>query len=108
MRTGRRLPQAPRAPSPAELLILPPPTPPPLSRPRAQDAHTVAMSLPNAPGTSFFAVYDGHGGSLVSTVASTAVLAKVLASPDWAAQPRTPEKIGEAMRKGFLAFDEEM
>ena len=66
------------------------------------------MSLPNAPGTSFFAVYDGHGGSLVSTVASTAVLAKVLASPDWAAQPRTPEKIGEAMRKGFLAIDEEL
>lgn len=27
-----------------------------------EDAHTHILSLPEDPGTSFFAVYDGHGG----------------------------------------------
>ena len=27
-----------------------------------EDAHTTILSLPDDPGTAFFAVYDGHGG----------------------------------------------
>lgn len=27
-----------------------------------EDAHTTILSLPDDPGTSFFGVYDGHGG----------------------------------------------
>lgn len=29
-----------------------------------EDAHTHVLSLPDDPGTAFFAVYDGHGGIL--------------------------------------------
>lgn len=30
-----------------------------------EDAHTTLLSLPDDPGTAFFAVYDGHGGKLL-------------------------------------------
>lgn len=29
---------------------------------KMEDAHTHILSLPDDPGTAFFAVYDGHGG----------------------------------------------
>ena len=38
-----------------------------------QDAHTIALGLPGAADVSFFAVYDGHGGALVSSLASQQV-----------------------------------
>lgn len=28
-----------------------------------EDAHTHILSLPDDPGSAFFGVYDGHGGS---------------------------------------------
>lgn len=31
-----------------------------------EDSHTHILSLPDAPETSFFGVYDGHGGASVS------------------------------------------
>lgn len=34
-----------------------------------EDAHTHILSLPDDPGTSFFAVYDGHGGDKVAEFA---------------------------------------
>lgn len=155
----------PRAPcaTPRSLLALRGLVPPSLS---PQDAHTVALGLPGAADVSFFAVYDGHGGSLVSSQASQQVrfpaappcsggfgrcaagaprrsaapfslcasgapdalaggcpqplpcapppcfslqvLKKVLAAPEWATEPRTPEAIGAAMRRGFLEIDEEL
>lgn len=30
------------------------------------DAHTHILSLPDDPGTAFFAVYDGHGGIVIN------------------------------------------
>ena len=36
------------------------------------------------------------------------MLKKVLAAPEWASEPRTPEAIGAAMRRGFLEIDEEL
>jgi hypothetical protein len=41
--------------------------------PAPQDAHTIALGLPGAADVSFFAVYDGHGGALVSSLASQQV-----------------------------------
>lgn len=35
-----------------------------------EDSHTHILSLPDDPGTSFFAVYDGHGGANISKYAS--------------------------------------
>lgn len=29
-----------------------------------EDSHTHLLSLPDDPGTAFFAVYDGHGGKI--------------------------------------------
>lgn len=33
-----------------------------------EDAHTHILSLPDDPGTAFFAVYDGHGGVYLKVV----------------------------------------
>lgn len=35
-----------------------------------EDSHTHILSLPDDPGTSFFAVYDGHGGASIGKYAS--------------------------------------
>ncbi|KAF9429130.1 hypothetical protein BGZ76_001763 [Entomortierella beljakovae] len=35
-----------------------------------EDAHLILLDLEEARGTAFFAVYDGHGGSNVSTYCS--------------------------------------
>lgn len=35
-----------------------------------EDSHTHILSLPDDPGTSFFAVYDGHGGANIGKYAS--------------------------------------
>jgi len=40
-----------------------------------QDAHTIMMDVKGLPGFSFFGVYDGHGGSLVSNQAYVLVVA---------------------------------
>lgn len=34
-----------------------------------KDAHTAEVSVDGMPENSFFAVYDGHGGKTVSTIA---------------------------------------
>lgn len=33
-------------------------------RVQMEDSHTHILSLPDDPGTAFFAVYDGHGGKI--------------------------------------------
>lgn len=35
-----------------------------------EDSHTHILSLPDDPGTAFFAVYDGHGGANIGKYAS--------------------------------------
>lgn len=34
---------------------------------KMEDSHVHILSLPNDPGTAFFAVYDGHGGECSGT-----------------------------------------
>lgn len=36
-----------------------------------EDSHTHILSLPDDPGTAFFAVYDGHGGRSRYLIAHT-------------------------------------
>jgi len=73
-----------------------------------QDAHSIKLSLDEAKDYSWFAVFDGHGGALVSQHSSANVLQKITSSPEWKADHRTPEGIGRAMVKGFLEMDKEL
>lgn len=68
----------------------------------------MALGLPGWPDYSWFAVYDGHGGSFTSKYASAHALGKVMATKEWAATPHTAASLAEAMRKGFLDLDAEM
>lgn len=73
-----------------------------------EDAHTVQLGVEDRKDYSFFAVFDGHGGSLVSQTSAQRVLDKILATPEWKADSGTPEGIGRAMVRGFLDMDEDL
>lgn len=73
-----------------------------------QDAHTLQIGVPGHPDYCWFAVFDGHGGSLTSSHASKAVLSKVVATPEWQADSVSPESIGRAIVRGFLDIDEDL
>lgn len=68
-----------------------------------EDAHTHLLSLPDDPRCAFFAVYDGHGGPKASQFAGINLHKQILQQEDYA-QGNLPE----ALRKGFLALDEQM
>lgn len=48
-----------------------------------EDSHTHILSLPDDPGTSFFAVYDGHGGANIGKYASKHLHKFVLKRPEY-------------------------
>lgn len=73
-----------------------------------QDAHTIVMNVDGTERTSFFAVFDGHGGSLVSGVSASHVLNKIMATPEWKADCASVDSIGNAMVRGFLEMDEDL
>ncbi|VDO34927.1 unnamed protein product [Haemonchus placei] len=66
-----------------------------------EDAHTHLLSLPDDPRCAFFAVYDGHGGPKASQFAGINLHKQILQQEDYGNLP-------EALRKGFLALDEQM
>ncbi|KAE9419811.1 hypothetical protein Angca_004207 [Angiostrongylus cantonensis] len=68
-----------------------------------EDAHTHLLSLPDDPRCAFFAVYDGHGGPKASQFAGINLHKQILQQPDYALG-----NLPEALRKGFLALDEQM
>lgn len=39
-----------------------------------EDSHTHILSLPEDPGTSFFGVYDGHGGKFTLLLRNTSII----------------------------------
>lgn len=67
-----------------------------------EDAHTHILSLNNDKNSAFFAVYDGHGGSKVSEYAGVHLHERIMSQDDYTSN------IPEAIRKGFLAIDEDM
>lgn len=48
-----------------------------------EDSHTHILSLPDDPGTAFFAVYDGHGGATVAQYAGKHLHKFVLKRPEY-------------------------
>ena len=73
-----------------------------------EDAHTITLPIESAPEYSWFAVYDGHGGSLVSTESAKAVLGKITGSAEWRTDHRSLDSIRAAMKRGFLEMDEDL
>ena len=67
-----------------------------------EDSHTHILSLPQDPGTSFFAVYDGHGGANVAQYAGKNLHKFIIKRPEY------KSNIEEAMKKGFLDIDKAM
>jgi serine/threonine protein phosphatase PrpC len=73
-----------------------------------EDAHAIKLGIDGAPQHSWFAVFDGHGGSFTSRYASARVLERIVATPEWKADHSSPENIGKAMVRGFLEVDEDL
>lgn len=67
-----------------------------------EDSHTHILSLPDDPDTTWFSVFDGHGGSIVAKYASKHLHKYVTQRPEF------PNDIPEALRQGFLDIDNAM
>uniref|UniRef100_A0A2M4ANN3 protein-serine/threonine phosphatase n=1 Tax=Anopheles triannulatus TaxID=58253 RepID=A0A2M4ANN3_9DIPT len=67
-----------------------------------EDSHTHILSLPDDPGTSFFAVYDGHGGAKVAQYAGMHLHKYITRRAEYG----TDLKV--ALQRGFLDLDEAM
>lgn len=67
-----------------------------------EDSHTHILSLPDDPGTAFFAVYDGHGGANVAQYAGKHLHKFVTKRPEYG------DDVKRALQRGFLDIDEAM
>uniref|UniRef100_A0A182R2D2 protein-serine/threonine phosphatase n=1 Tax=Anopheles funestus TaxID=62324 RepID=A0A182R2D2_ANOFN len=67
-----------------------------------EDSHTHILSLPDDPGTSFFAVYDGHGGAKVAEYAGKHLHKYITRRPEYG------NDVKHALQQGFLDLDEAM
>lgn len=67
-----------------------------------EDSHTHILSLPDDPGTAFFAVYDGHGGANIAQYAGKHLHKFVTRRPEYG------EDVKRALQRGFLDIDEAM
>lgn len=67
-----------------------------------EDSHTHILSLPDDPGTSFFAVYDGHGGAKVAEYAGKHLHKYITRRPEYV------DDVKHALQQGFLDLDEAM
>lgn len=68
-----------------------------------EDAHTHLLAIPEDKETSFFAVFDGHGGSRVAQYAEAHLHKKIVQSDAY-----RRGDIEQAIRQGFLAIDEDL
>ncbi|XP_077983812.1 putative protein phosphatase 2C T23F11.1 [Glandiceps talaboti] len=68
-----------------------------------EDSHTHILSLKDDKGTSFFAVYDGHGGAKVAQYAGENLHNRILQQPSY-----KRGEIETAIRGGFISIDEDM
>ncbi|VEL25520.1 unnamed protein product, partial [Protopolystoma xenopodis] len=73
-----------------------------------EDAHCAITQLPgNLKGWSFFAVFDGHAGALVSELCAAELLKAKFKKIDPDLAPSIPE-IERGIREGFLSLDEQL
>jgi len=68
-----------------------------------EDAHTHILTMADDKDASFFAVYDGHGGSKVATHVSRNLHRQILRRPEY-----KNGQYEEAITQGFLECDEKM
>ena len=68
-----------------------------------EDAHTHILSLPEDPGSAFFAVYDGHGGAKISDYAGKHLHKYITNRSEY-----KEGNIIDAMKQAFLELDEVM
>ncbi|UXI22158.1 ABC transporter [Sarcoptes scabiei] len=68
-----------------------------------EDAHTIMLSMPDDPEASFFAVFDGHGGSKVASFAAENLHRGLCSN-----QQYKDGKIEDALKTIFMEFDEMM
>ncbi|GAB6019447.1 tRNA methyltransferase ppm2 [Chamberlinius hualienensis] len=68
-----------------------------------EDAHTILLSLPEDKETSFFGVYDGHGGANVAHYAGSKLHKTIVGQPSY-----KKADVVDAIRKGFLEVDQDM
>jgi len=73
-----------------------------------EDAHTCETNIPGRPGTSFFCVFDGHGGSLVAKEAAVKLLPKVQATAAYTSGDQKPETLSKALYDGLIEIDAEL
>lgn len=77
-----------------------------------EDAHSCEVGLEHAPDCSFFAVFDGHGGSLVAIQCAEKLISYIVKDPTWKGMEKNGEqganKITEIMRSSCIALDTEM
>ncbi|XP_024121749.1 protein phosphatase 1A isoform X1 [Oryzias melastigma] len=81
-------------------------------RVQMEDCHTAVIGLPQGLDLwSFFAVYDGHAGSLVANYCCEHLLEHITSSPDFKSalqEEESVDKVKDGIRSGFLLFDEHM
>jgi len=70
-----------------------------------EDAHTLVKAMPGMPDSSFFAVFDGHGGSLAARYSAENLLDHLTATSEFQ-EGKDPETIGRAMKAAHFAIDE--
>ncbi len=63
------------------------------------------VDIPDAPGFSWFAVFDGHGGNLTSATAARHLLDKVKATDHFKRDLGNVENLEAAIRQGFMDVD---
>ncbi|XP_035239977.1 protein phosphatase, Mg2+/Mn2+ dependent, 1Na (putative) [Anguilla anguilla] len=77
-------------------------------RTQMEDAHTCAPEIgAELAGWSYFAVFDGHAGSMVAQYCSHNLLDHILATGAVKAQ-EDQEEVKEGIREGFLRIDKHM
>ncbi|XP_076626715.1 putative protein phosphatase 2C T23F11.1 isoform X1 [Colletes latitarsis] len=72
-------------------------------RTKMEDCHVHILSLPDDPGTAFFAVYDGHGGAAMAQYAGKYLHEYITKRSEYKAG-----NIVQAIQNGFLELDEAM
>lgn len=70
---------------------------------KMEDCHVHILSLPDDPGTAFFAVYDGHGGAAMAQHAGKYLHEYITRRSEYKAG-----NIVQAMQRGFLELDKAM
>ncbi|XP_015181214.1 PREDICTED: probable protein phosphatase 2C T23F11.1 [Polistes dominula] len=70
---------------------------------KMEDCHVHILSLPDDPGTAFFAVYDGHGGAAIAQDAGKYLHRYIAKRSEYKAG-----NIVQAIERGFLELDKEM